>query len=485
MPRILFALVVSLGLWAQAVPQPWLRAPSLDHGPEVEYRFREEGKGLRLDFRPEKVDLTKWMLHFWLGDPQIVEARQKHLAEIRSAIQNAEALLKEPNHKNDFCQGSLHAFLGKAFVARANFRQFDPYAHVRLRFPSQSGWLNDGLPFVQLAPGTDETGAAMFSAVIPFTGQFHAASDPVSNLSYGFSYLLREKSSYQPGLQSPQVVPLQKPWRLEPLFASRTARVRFIQGQPDQGQIYIPDHEGYLFGRLGLAEESACYGAEGRFTAPAPWSPWPRESEVQLPARSDRFRFSFIGGRGSRLAVQVVRQEGVSLPNPKPFLNSFGIWVVTQRDPIVLDLKPYLDSLGEYGIKMLDCVETPTNTFLILEVEGESRPGAGPTYCGAGVEGNLIWLNLGPSGTLIKAVTHRISSCFESIQAVFKKDTKNGIWNWQWEFYRKHEAHTLRYDPKHPEFGLIEDIEPMKETDFPVPLKSRKAERKEATKSGS
>jgi hypothetical protein len=94
-------------------------------------------------------------------------------------------------------------------------------------------------------------------------------------------------------------------------------------------------------------------------------------------------------------------------------------------------------------------------------------------------------LNLGSSGTLIKAVTHKISSCFESIEAVFKKDTGDEIWNWRWEIYRKHEAHTLRYDPKHPEFGLIEKIEPIKETDSPIPLNSHKAERKEATKSGS
>ena len=437
------AFCLSIGLCAQNPALGWQLMPSRSGAPEVQYRLKEEGQGLRLEIRPDDVDPKRWALHLWLGDPRIVEARQKHLSEIRDAIAAAQKLLKDPDHQLDYCQASLYTFLGKAIGARGRFRDFDPYAHVRLRLQATPGGPIERLRQIQLLPAKDKDGSPIFTALIPLQGgadAFDAASTQISALSYGLAYVPANTFGILPGLRDPRMLNLQQSWNLEPFLAPRTRRLRALLGPPDSDQIYMVDYEGFLLGGLGHVDEGACMGVEGRYMAPDVWSPWPRDSEVHLPTASNRLRFSYVKGRGSRLAIQVEHRN----------------------DPLLLDLADHLGSQGEEGIQLLDCKDTVDATCVLLKITGYSRPGSPGSYCGGGEEADLIWLKLGPDGRLLKIESFLVESCFESIDAEFDKPEK-APWTWEWDLYRTKTHHALSYDPDHPELGVVEKISPSEE----------------------
>ena len=428
---------LSVSLCAQSPATGWQRMPSLGTAPEVRYRLREDGQGLRLEVNPRDVDLSKWALHLWLGDPRIVEARQRHLAEIRDAIQDAERRLTEADHQEDPCQASLHAFLGKAFSARARFRAFDPYAHLRLFFQDPKAVSTEELRGIQLEPRKDAAGAVTFTGTIAFKGDLDAAAGTLGSLSYGLSYLPLENAGSRPGLRAPRTLPLPQPWKLEPFLAAGTPRLRLLLGHTEVEQIYMSKVGGYELAPLGQQDESACFGVEGRFVAPDVWSPWPRDAEIRLPAPGMRFQFSYIKGRGARLAIQA-----------QP-----------QKDPRLLDLAAHLNSHGEEGIQLLDCKDALGSTWVLLNITGDSRPGSPMGHCGAGQEENVIWLKLGPDGQLLKVESFLVDSCLESIDATFDRPGQ-GAWTWAWTDPEAHLDHTLSYDPQHPELGLRDATEP-------------------------
>jgi hypothetical protein len=431
---LIAGFILSLSLYAQT--PAWQVMPSHGTEPDVHYRLREEGQGLRLDIRAENVDQGKWALHLWMGDPRIVEARQKHLGEVQTAIREEEKLLQDKDHHDDYCQASLHTFLGKAYMARSQFKKFDPYTHVRLSFQPADDESGD-LRQLTLAPGKDKSGLPIFSVTIPFKGDFDSAGPQIETLSYGLVYLPREDRGL-PGLRYPHLFHLKQPWKLEPFFADWTARFRILLGTPEADQAYLKGPTGYEIGHLNQVSEVACSGAEGIFTAPEIWSPWPRGSETNLPSDSNRFKFSFVKGRGTYLAVQ-----GADL-----------------RDPVVLDLHTYLSSLGEEGIEVLDCIDTPSGTSLRINVSGWSNPGGGGGQCGAGSQEDMLLLRLAPSGKLSLAKGFNMVSCDESTGTEFGNDNADGTWTWWWNIRDRRETHTASYDPNHPELGLTEKVEP-------------------------
>ena len=441
MRAAIVAFCLSIGLCAQNPAPGWQLMPSQSGAPDVQYRLREEGRGLKLEIRAEHVDQEKWALHLWMGDPRIVEARQKHLAEVQIAIRDEEGLLRDKDHHDDYCQASLHKFLGEAFMAKARFRTFDPYAHVCLSFQTTLVNSAEGLRQLALTPGNDEDGRPILFASIPFRGDFDAASDPIETLSYGLAYLPRDAGSFPlPGLRYPHLLPLQHPWELDPFLADWTGRFRLLLGAPEPGQIYLNDHGRYSLGFIGQIYETACSGAEGVFLAPDFWSPWPRDSEVELPKRTARFKFSFVKGRGSYLAVQSA----------------------DQRDPVVLDLHTYLSSLGEEGIELLDCIDAPSGTSVLINVSGLSNPYGGGGQCGAGSQTDEILLRLASSGKLTLAKGFNLMSCDDETGVEFKGDNADETWSWKWKLKDRHEMHIVSYDPHHPELGITERDEPIK-----------------------
>ncbi|HJU82959.1 MAG TPA: hypothetical protein VJ600_02000 [Holophagaceae bacterium] len=434
---LILALICSVDLWAQGSSQPWQEFPSQGQAPKAQYRLTQEGQALKLEIKAAKVDQKRWALHFWLGDPRVVEARQHHLADIRKAINDAEQLLKDPSHQHDSCQASLHAFLGKAFMARAQFRRFDPYSHLHLVFQEPKHWPNDGQIRLQLKAGQTGADGEVYTTTIPFKGGFPVLTGALDRLSVGLSFEEPAKGLFSPGLHNPVLLPLKGAWGLEPLLAPWIPRLRLLLRALDEEEIYLPDPQGYVLGRLGQVDEVACYGAEGRFRAPDVWSPWPRDTEAGVRTSSLRLTFSYVKGNASRLAVQ---SQG-------------------HRDPDLVDLSKQLNSLGEQGMELLDSKETEESTFLLLEVNGESVPGGGGGMCGAGSESNLLWLQFDASGRLVKAQSYLTVSCFTSIEAQFHKDNEDGVWTWEWDVYSTNESHTVSYDPRHPELGLSEEIE--------------------------
>lgn len=437
MPNWSVALFLSLGLFAQ--DPAWQMAPSQNRSPDVHYRLREEGQGLRLEILPDGVDTAKWALHIWLGDPRMVEARRKLLGESKAAIAEVAPLLKEPDHQEAYCQKNIAGFLEGARSALRHFRDYDPYDHMQLDFGVSKESTSPRLTLMNLIPAKDVNGATIFVAHLPFTGGFDLAKEDLSALSFGLAYVPKSNHARLP-LRFPHIMSLAEPWRVEPFLARGAQRMRILLGPSDESQACLAKPGGYVLARSGSVFGAACFGAEGSFSAPDVWAPIPATDEILLPSSSKRFRFSFLKGNGFSLAVQ--GQD----------------W----KYPVSIAVSEQPSSRGEEGIEVLESADSKDATYLLVQVTGFSRPGSPMSYCGAGEEVDLVWLKLGLDGRPEKTVTALIGSCLTSMELDSRR-TDDGRWIWEGDEYGKRKHWKITYDPRSPDQGFTELGSPIPE----------------------
>jgi hypothetical protein len=84
---------------------------------------------------------------------------------------------------------------------------------------------------------------------------------------------------------------------------------------------------------------------------------------------------------------------------------------------VVTDLGERIGAAGGWRYRLLDRSVRADRIYLLLGVAGFSRWPGGSTMCGAGTEGDLIWLCLSPEGRALEVKSVRYDSCFNSIEA--------------------------------------------------------------------
>ncbi|HOT02521.1 MAG TPA: hypothetical protein PLY66_16070 [Acidobacteriota bacterium] len=152
----------------------------------------------------------------------------------------------------------------------------------------------------------------------------------------------------------------------------------------------------------------------------------------------------------------------------------------------VTDLDERIGAAGGWTYGLLDRAAGDGCVYVLLFVIGCSRYPGGSTMCGAGTEGDLIWLCLSPDGKARNVQSVRYESCFESIGSD-EMEPNGGIrgepmytggdGGCEYEFQPvlrdgrlalvttrygrdgRQERTAIRYDRRHPERGLI--VEPL------------------------
>ena len=438
--RFLLAMLMTAGLIAQG--DTWQTFPSPNGAPDVLYRVQEEGEGLRLEIQPRGVDTTKWALHLWMGDPGMVAARKSQLQKVRKSIQWARDQMKDGYHDDPGCKERIQTFLNEAQGALQAFGSYDPYQHVRIPLPGSPTSPGSDAQGPILAVLHTDRGMTIWRAELPFRGGFDASRIELKKLSLGLAYLPASDVGH-PALRAPVDFPLSTPWHLQPLLAKGASRLLAVEGSADSTQPLLWQSDGYHLARIGEVSEPGCFGAEGYFGCPSPWNLVPADDEVNLSSNSRRFSFSFAKGAGTSLIVQKSASD----------------------TPTLVDISKHVGSEGEEGMDLLDGSDASDATYVLLQVTGYSRPDAPMGYCGAGEEVNLVWLKLGLDGHLLKADSFLTESCLDSIEAE-SSHPEDGPWTWEWDdprvgHHEKAVHHLLRYDPDHPERGLVDQTSPV------------------------
>ncbi len=150
---------------------------------------------------------------------------------------------------------------------------------------------------------------------------------------------------------------------------------------------------------------------------------------------------------------------------------------------VVTDLVGHIGAAGGWRYRLLDRSARGDRIYLLLGVAGFSRWPTGSTMCGAGTEGDLIWLCLSPEGRALEVKSVRYESCFENIDAeemepaesagagspppaeteddfAFQPVLRDGRLALVATVYREDDRRiAIRYDRRQPERGLI--VEPL------------------------
>lgn len=150
---------------------------------------------------------------------------------------------------------------------------------------------------------------------------------------------------------------------------------------------------------------------------------------------------------------------------------------------VVTDLIGRIGAAGGWRYRLLDRSVREDRIYLVLGVAGYSRWPPGPTMCGAGTEGDLIWLCLSPDGRALEVKSVRYESCFELIEAEemdpvrpsgaessppaeaeddfgFQPVLRDGRLALIATLYHEDDRRiAIRYDRRHPERGII--VEPL------------------------
>ncbi len=150
---------------------------------------------------------------------------------------------------------------------------------------------------------------------------------------------------------------------------------------------------------------------------------------------------------------------------------------------VLTNLGERIGAAGGWTYRLLDRAVRADRIYLLLDVTGCSRWPPGSTMCGAGTEGDLIWLCLSPEGRALEVKSVRYDSCFELIEAEemdpvqpggadspppaeaeddfgFQPVLRDGRLALVATLYREDDRRiAIRYDRRHPERGII--VEPL------------------------
>lgn len=435
--RVFFACLLSATLFAQ--DRPWQTLSAQDGVPAIQYRLSNnfDTDGLRIEIRAGSQDLSKWALHAWVADPRMVEARDRHLREIRADIEDATGLLKAPKGLDPDFKEEIQAFLPKAMKARQHFRDYDPYERLDFVFGDTP---SAGQAHIRLGRSQAKGGAPLTYVVeIPVLRAFDSADTDLPSVVYGLSC----SPLSAPAPKAPKATHLFIPvnaWQLQTALPSDMASLWALAKAESQDAILLHGDKGYQPGRLGIVSEGESTDADNHWLLPDTWSPWPPDDEYEVGEGSEQLEITYLVDNPAILAV---KEEGSRT------------WL--------LDLGPFVHSDGNEGLSTYHGSITKEGAYALFSFSGDSVPGGGNGMCGGGVETDLIWLKWDHQKFEVESFL--IESCFDSIESQFDKPD-DGPWSWEWDDFRTHDDkhgvhHLLHYDPEHPERGLVDQTSPM------------------------
>lgn len=483
---ICFALGISFGLYAQSprvmnhpkaqkpnvhqgpkteLGPEWITVPPQDGAPSFRYQIRAEGNGFHLHVLvPTDFPKNKWVLQQWTGDPRMVALRQKHLAELRDAARRYRELQKERDHAEEDCQERLEGILSEIEEAQRHFRDYDPFHQAILYFEPQPPSKAKGLEQADFGVQEAQDKTSYFVSGFIFNKDFDVAGKTLSQLCYKLQ-LVPTRDLRLRAVTDPWKLQLEAPWSIESELAKDEELISLLGAgvsNRETESIYRATPEGYKSSILGAVQTPACYGVEGRFTAPDIWKPFPSLINLSLPKELEKaLRISYLG---TDLVVEAMEQGEWSKPRVEPLSSNIS------SD----------HSEGDQNYEVLGGRTNGSSTYLLLKVTGLSRPSSPGGMCGGGEEVDLIWLRI--QGNAISASNSElIESCFQTLGVTKEGESEFGhTWTVAYpDHSNKHGHGTLKkiitYSNAHPERGLwVEDGLPSdktRDTEAPKPIK--------------
>lgn len=170
---------------------------------------------------------------------------------------------------------------------------------------------------------------------------------------------------------------------------------------------------------------SGCYGSD-RYSYPGDWNPLP--TPIPVPPDQTMKVLPF----GQKLIVRYKGQCNVA------------------------DLEEKVHAAGGIDwIPIFRAIDGEEN-YLILEVTGSSRWPGGSTYCGAGTESDLVWLQFDNTLRLTASEVVLYESCFQNMDAIENIVGIHGI-EIEYANWSERVEHRLRvsYDNNAPAAGII------------------------------
>jgi hypothetical protein len=125
---------------------------------------------------------------------------------------------------------------------------------------------------------------------------------------------------------------------------------------------------------------------------------------------------------------------------------------------IETDLQPFSGSVAIEKAVILFQETKGSFSYVVVQLAGPTRLSGGGDYCGAGREGNFVWIKLS-SGKVLDVMTVLYESCAFSIEPDNISVTKIGL-TANYISYGENKKFLLKYDNKAPAAGFaISSIE--------------------------
>ena len=133
---------------------------------------------------------------------------------------------------------------------------------------------------------------------------------------------------------------------------------------------------------------------------------WLIPSEMPLSGRYGIERISITGPFEEVLSTVLSEKEGLRI-------TALGGRVLLRRDGRLRTIDLPSDAAGDWSVRLLDRRDRDGLLYLLFDVRGASRWPGGSTWCGAGLERNLVWLKLAPDLSTLAEDSVLYGSCMQ------------------------------------------------------------------------
>jgi hypothetical protein len=128
---------------------------------------------------------------------------------------------------------------------------------------------------------------------------------------------------------------------------------------------------------------------------------------------------------------------------------------VKGKDRFEYALDSKLHSTEIVSAKLLSAKEHEGFSYLLLEASGPSRgQSAASSYCGAGVETDLVWLKLNTKWEVVDSSSFLQGSCFETADGPDEGEWNGPVYSLEVTNYHDNAIYLVKYSYREPEKGL-------------------------------
>jgi hypothetical protein len=118
-----------------------------------------------------------------------------------------------------------------------------------------------------------------------------------------------------------------------------------------------------------------------------------------------------------------------------------------------LDLKPFSAAALINRAEILSARMHEGIWYVVVSVTGPTLRDGGLRHCGAGDEGNLVWLKMsGPHVLDVRSVLYQ--SCAFSIEAYNRPQQVNQLWRVEYDSFSEKRKFVWTYDERTPQLGF-------------------------------